>query len=115
MWIPQAVMDMFHISKQTVDNQREDLAAVRMERDGLRAQLATSQANFDWLRVRVNTLEVERAQLLEKAYGIRIPVPEIARTVAKPLELGTDIFEDVGERVAKDLGLPSYASPFASN
>lgn len=108
MWVPSAVVDWFHISKQAVDSLREELAGVRAERDSLKLQLASSQNHFDWLRVRVNALEVERAQLIEKAYGIKIPVPEIVRPAKSPLELNTDIFNDMGDDAAKTLGLPTY-------
>ena len=109
MWVPASVIEWFHISKQVVDSQREDLAAVRAERDILKLQLASSQNHFDWLRVRVNILEAERTQLIEKAYGIKIPVPEIVRTpVVNPLEMNNALFEDVGDDTAKTLGLPQY-------
>jgi predicted nuclease with TOPRIM domain len=109
MWVPSAVVEWFHISKQTVDAQREELSAIRAERDSLKLQLASSQNHFDWLRIRVNTLEVERAQLIEKAYGLKIPVPEIVRQPvfpANPIESFS--FDDMGDEEAKKLGLPIY-------
>ena len=110
MWLPDKAFEFFHISKQTVDSLREDLAAVRAERDTLKIQLATSTNHFDWLRIRINTLEAERAQLIEKAYGIRIPVPEIVRPNVNPLELNADLFNDIGDDAAKKLGLPVYGN-----
>ena len=110
MWVPHAVIDWFHISKETVDALREDLAAVRAERDSIKLQLATSTNHFDWLRIRINTLEVERAQLIEKAYGIKIPVPEIVRPNVNPLELNADLFNDIGDNAAKTLGMPVYGN-----
>jgi len=110
MWVPASVVEWFHISKQAVDSQREELAALRAERDMLRLQLASSQNHFDWLRIRVNTLEVERAQLIEKAYGMKIPVPEIVRPAKSPLELNSDMFNDMGDDLAKQVGLPTYGN-----
>ena len=110
MWIPSKVFDLFRISKESVEDLREDLAAVRAERDLLRVQLATSQNHFDWLRTRINVLEAERAQLIEKAYGIKVPVPEIVRTPTSPMELNSDIFTDMGDENAKALGLPFYSN-----
>ena len=110
MWVPSRTFELFHISKDTVDSLREDLAAVRAERDGLKSQLATTQANFEWIRVRLNALEFERAQLLEKAYGVKVPVPEIVRSHGTPLGLPANLFEDMGEPAAKELGLPSYGN-----
>ena len=108
MWLPNRAFDLFRISKDTVDGFREELATVRTERDGLKSQLATTQANFEWIRVRVNTLEQERAQLIEKAYGIKVPVPEIVRANVIGPQFTTALFEDIGEKAAKELGLPVY-------
>lgn len=108
MWVPTKTFELFHISKDTVNSLREDLAAVRAERDGLKSQLATTQANFEWVRIRVNALELERAQLLEKAYGVKVPVPEIVRSHGTPLALPSSLFEDMGDTTAKELGLPIY-------
>jgi predicted nuclease with TOPRIM domain len=115
MFIPKAVFDLFGVAKTSIDLTREELAAVRAERDLIKLQLAISQNQFDWLRLRVNTLEVERAQLLEKAYGIKTLVPEIARqmpNIQRTLEtMSTALFEDVGDEEARKLGYPSYDLP----
>jgi hypothetical protein len=108
MWIPNRAFELFHISKDTVDCLRIDLAAIRVERDSLKANLATTQANLEWIRVRVNALELERAQLLEKAYGVKVPVPEVIHSQATPLGFSSSIFEDMGEHTAKELGFPTY-------
>lgn len=108
MWLPTKAFDLFRISHTTVTALREDLATIRVERDGLKSQLATTQANLEWIRVRVNALELERAQLLDKAYGIKVPVPEVVHRQISPLTLSSAIFEDMGETTAKELGLPTY-------
>jgi len=111
MWLPNIAFDLFKVSKESVDALREDLAVVRAERDSLKLQLATSQNHFDWLRVRVNALEIERVQLIEKAYGIKVPAPEITRQPAVPhLDFNTALFEDVGDKQAKELGLPVFSN-----
>lgn len=114
MWLPKQVYDLFQVSKENVDAIREELAGVRAERDALRVSEATAKTNFNWLTLRVNALEVERAQLIKKAYNIDVPVPEIVRTnrsstamnPASLLELTASLFEDVGDETAKELGLP---------
>lgn len=110
MWVPNKVLDWFRISVDTVDNLREDLAGVRAERDALQSQLATTQANFSWLCVRVNALEIERAALLEKAYGIKVIVPEVVRQPSFPMEFNSALFEDIGDDDAKKHGLPIYGN-----
>lgn len=113
MWMPRAMFNLFSISKDTVDGQREELAALRTERDLLKTDLLTTKANFDWARVRVNSLEMERAQLLDRLYGLKVPVPEVMRTNPQRSSVETMnsfSFEDVGDAVAKDLGLPVWNS-----
>jgi predicted nuclease with TOPRIM domain len=110
MWIPKSVLDWFQISKDVVADLREELSATRSERDLLKLQLTTSQSNFSWLTTRVNVLEVERAQLLEKAYGIKTVVPEIVKTSSKNLDFSAALFDDVGDTVAKELGLPVFGT-----
>lgn len=110
MWIPNKVFSLFEISKDVVADLKEEVSALRAERDALKLQLATTQIQFDWLRVKVNGMEIERAQLLEKAYNIKVPVPEIVRTTGKTPSFNSALFEDVGDEVAKELGLPVYGT-----
>lgn len=119
MWVPEKVVEWFHLSKDYVDTMREELAKVRAERDSAVGELATTKANFAWITGRVNALEMERAQLLEKVHGIRVAVPEITRArVGLPtvMEIDNSIFEDMGEDQASKHGFPLYAAtPSAKN
>ena len=121
MFVPERVIEWFtdvrndadsnaEVAKTAIADLREELSAVRAERDSLKLQNSISQNHFDWLRVRTNQLEVERAQLLEKAYGIKTPVPEIVRTSVAPIVFNSALFEDVGEKTARELGLPVYGA-----
>lgn len=114
MWIPKQLLSLVTSGDQNaatlhdaITYLREELAGVRMERDILKAQLAVSQTHFDWLRTRVNVLETERAALLEKATGIVLAVPQFvqAANTADTLTDRTFSFEDVGDDLAKKLGL----------
>ena len=112
MWISNKVIELFKISKETIDSQKEDLSTLRLENLNLKVQLANTQANFNWLTTRVNVLEVERAQLIERAYGIKTIVPEIAQKPQVPIQFQSDLFEDMGEKLAKLNGFQTYESPF---
>lgn len=112
MWISSKFLELFNISKEAVESQREELGILRLENSSLKTQLSNTQANFNWLTTRVNVLEVERAQLIERAYGIKTIVPEIARQPQVPLQFQSDLFEDMGEVAAKALGMQTYVSPF---
>jgi hypothetical protein len=98
------------VSIEAIQQYREQLAVVTAERDTLKVQAAINQANMDWIRMRINTLELERTQLIEAAYHIKLPAPELLRVnPSMPnFDANTFSFEDVGEKVAKDLGLISY-------
>ena len=126
MFVPERVIEWFtdlrndadsnaEVAKFAIADLREELSAVRAERDSLKLQNSISQNHFDWLRVRTNQLEVERAQLLEKAYGIKTPVPEIVRTSVAPIVFNSALFEDVGEKTARELGLPVYGDEHQSD
>ena len=109
MWLPTKAFDLFRISKDSVDSLREELSAIRAERDILKVQVNVANNHFDWLRLRINQLEIERAQLLEKATGIKTAIPEIVRTPSNiDTMLNNFSFEDVGNEAAKKLGLPVY-------
>lgn len=113
MWISPKVVDWFHISKESVDSLREELSACRAERDALRLQANTDRITADWLRTRVNALEMERASLIERAYQIKLPsVPQLARigtTSMASTEPDPDpfSFDDMGNDLAKRFGYPA--------
>lgn len=112
MWVPKSVVEWFHISKDAVSDLREDLAATRAERDVLRQQLSVSQIHFDWLRLQVNTLQLEKTALLEKAYNIKLPSPEIVRTptMGEESKLSDFGFDHVDDEMAKKLGIAHLLS-----
>lgn len=113
MWLPRKLFDLFTISSDTASALRLENSTLRVERDLLKSDLAVSRANSEWMRVRVNALEFERAALLDKAYGIKTPIPEIVRTLppsSTPSPLSNlDVFDDMGDELAKSLGLQSYS------
>lgn len=103
MWIPSKIVDLLGLVK-------DDIATLRAENSILRSQLTVAQTNFDWARHRLNTLEYENKALMEKAYGITIPSPEIIRTpkLDPTFDPKNFSFDDVGNEMAKQLGLPVY-------
>jgi hypothetical protein len=111
MWVPAKVLDWFQISKTSMDDLRTALAAVTAERDALKTQAISERANADWLRIRVNSLEMENKALMEKAFSIKLPVPEVVRAPNKPIDPQTEAspFEDIGEDLARALGFPTHS------
>ena len=112
MWLSNKVFGLFRISQEAFDDLREEQAALRAERDTLKSEVISMRIQSDWLRMRVNALEVENKALLEKAYGVKLPAPEIARApqidpIYDPKTMA-NMFDDVGDEMAKKLGYPSY-------
>lgn len=106
MWISDKLA---YILKFNLDEQiqiREDLAACRAKCEVLERSLAHTQSSFNWLAVRVNDLENQNKALLEKAFDIKVPAPQIA-VKAPPIDemLKQFSFDDVGDEVANKLGL----------
>jgi len=118
MWISNRVADWVSdlkkaadvqadIAKQALADLKEELASVRAERDALKAELTASKINADWLRVQFNQIQAENKALLERAYGIRVPVPELVSKTEKTFNL-QDLFNDIGDEEASRQGLPVY-------
>ena len=112
---------------QLLDDAKRETARERQRADLLAQQLAVTQNNFEWARVRLNAIELERATLMERLFTVRLPVPELARvpfasmgmpvTTETPVEesassdllaavgLPGNIFEDMGDSEARTAGL----------
>jgi hypothetical protein len=68
------------------------------------------RVNFDWIRVQINTLQLERTALLEKAYNVKIPAPQLIQNpvVAAESQLAEFSFDDIGDKLAKQYGFPLH-------
>lgn len=111
MWVPKTTFELFHISKGTVDALREELSAVRQERDDLREELIRSQILSDWLRTQVNSLQFERTALLQKAYGITVPVPQLQQAPKIDPMSAAFSFDDPGDEIAQKFGYSTSGPP----
>lgn len=110
MFLSARFLDLIQVSKDNADSARETLAKVTAERDAARTELLTLRANFQWATTQINDLQYQNKALLEKAYNIRVPVPEIVRPVSRMPENFnvSDLFEDMGDTDAKRQGMPVY-------
>lgn len=110
MWISPRIVEWLDVSLDTVNTQKQELAALKAERDQIKSELQSMRINFDWLRLQFNQLQLERNALLERAHGIRVPTPELSyNRHSGPPALEDITFEDLGDELAKQLGLPSYS------
>lgn len=105
MWIPKTLVDLFSANAEIVRTQQAEIAVLRAERDGLKVQSAVTQNTLDWLRVKVNQLELERSGLIEKAYNIKLPAPEIISRPSVQRDMTEFTFDDERESIALKHGL----------
>ncbi len=113
MWLSKTALDWFKISQDSLTQIREENAVLRAENKRLGEELTNVKVNLDWLRVQYNQCQLERAELMSKVNGIRVPVPELApknRAPKSPL-LEEFNFDDIGDEAASKLGLPRYDLP----
>ena len=110
MWMSHRLVGILQVAKESVDDLREQCVVLRAERDLLKDQLRAAQINSDFFRMQINTLQMERAELLRKAHGITVPAPQIQQrlTIDPALDPNNFSFEDLGDKAAKILGLPVY-------
>lgn len=74
----------------------------------LHAQKIKDDISIDWLRHRVNALEKQNAQLLQKVTGVAFPTPEIVAVRPGTMTVDFDTmpsFEDLGDAEAARLGV----------
>ena len=112
MWVPSSVLDWFKISQDTLKTLREENASLKAENRVLDRELTSAKVNLDWLRVQFNQAQVERAELMSKVHGIKVPAPELGtRRVPNRPSLEEFSFDDIGDEVAAKIGLPRYDLP----
>lgn len=109
MWLPTKAFDLFRISKDTFDHLREEVATLRTENKLLQDQLNKAEIMCDWLRMQHNTLQQEKAAFMKQTHGVSVPAPELVRRSALDIpKLDEFTFEDLGDALAKQIGLPTY-------
>ena len=109
MWLSPKIFSILEVAKDAVDNLHAELAAVKAERDAIKSQLTVANTNLDWMRTKINGLEMERAGLIERAYQIKLPaVPQMVRTSQQPVDPNSFSFEDIGNDMARALGMPIH-------
>lgn len=107
MWLPSQLLNLFTLSIED----RADLAKLRLERDLLTRDLAEAKANFKWSVIRINSLELERAVLLEKVYNVKIAAPEIYQAPAQRIADVSAIFEHIDEDDPRStISLPKWGN-----
>lgn len=112
MFISNKFLSLFEIAKDHVADLKTELASVKTERDFLKAENINLKVGQEWMRHKINSLEVERAALLGKAYNLTLPVPEIgAKRPTEEITLANmSPFDHIDDDTARKLGIEHLLS-----
>lgn len=95
MWFPSKAFDVLKIATESVQALREENSSLKAKLASIETELIGVKINSDWLRLQVNQLQLERTGLIEKAYSIRLPVPELQKAPRMPKDIFSQaLFED---------------------
>lgn len=99
MWVDKKVYQHYH----------DEWVKCHEEARVLSQQNLALHTTMDWMRMRVNQLEHERAMLIQNYMGVKIEVPTIRSkedvTMVPPTLGGRSIFDDMGDAAAKAEGV----------
>lgn len=119
MWVSKSLFDRVlddNRRQQVVNDEARKLIGALQESVRLHSeQKVRDDLNLDWMRHRVNALEKQNTQLMSKATGLVFSAPEL---VAQRPGMMTDLsdlitsFEDIGDDMAKKLGIDHDDSGF---
>ncbi len=105
------------LKRSDYDRLISEAAAGRATLEEKIARVAHLESSFTWLTQHVNTLALQNGQLLHKATGVNIPVPQIERGPATPPgtlgdgQFDSAIHEDMGDPAAKKEGQEIHGKP----
>lgn len=108
MWLSKTVVSWLDVSLDTVRSLREEVEVLRAENALLKSDLQATRINSDWFRLKVNDLEVTNKALMERAYNVKLPVPQVVKAqevAVNPYKLPEALFEHIDDDTAKSLGI----------
>jgi len=97
------------MSKAMYAEQHDRLVKAEAVVQSVQIHNAALHTTMDWMRLRLNQLEHERARLIENYMGVRISVPNIepAQSTDNNADLFNQVpsYEDVGDTEAERMGI----------
>jgi regulator of replication initiation timing len=124
MWISKASQQRLDEAHAAAGEVRRMVGEVAGECKRLEIENTRLRADLDWFKLRLNSVEKERAQLIAAAIGVKISVPEFVPQMDNPAEalnhipdlttIGNDAVEDydmaaIGQEQAVDYSMmPGY-------
>lgn len=112
MFVSDKLVGLFQIAKETVDELRLEVSTLRVQNSSLDRELASLKVTNEWMRHKINGLEIEKAALLGRD-GIKLAsIPEIAaQPRLRPEEsLATLNFDHISDEDARKLGIEHLLS-----
>ena len=100
------------ITRHAFDSLNTERIKATEEARTLAHQNAALQITCDWFRANAEKWERERAHLLWQYLGLKVEVPVVTKAEPPEDEIlgGSSLFQDVGDKKAKELGLELYES-----
>ena len=106
------------LDRKTYDDLRQDYAQLQGEAKGLYAELAFLRTTLDCMRVRLNQVEHERAQMIYNYTGVKVKSPSFEKetehipgtnmrqgSISDVLASTAAFFNDVGDMEAAKQGI----------
>jgi len=97
------------MSKAIYADQHDRLVKAEAIVESVKIHNAALHTTMDWMRLRLNQLEHERAQLIHNYMGVQIAVPNIepSRQSDNPADLFNQVpsYDDVGDAEADRMGI----------
>lgn len=105
MWISAGTLDQIVKNFETISIEKQalfstvlgltaDVGQLRGEKAEVEINAARLRADVEWMRLRINQLEVTNAELLNRVAGIRVPVAEVS-SVGVPRHAKPDQFSNI--------------------
>lgn len=112
MFVSDKLISLFEIAKDTVDDLRIKLATAQAENIALKLSMEGLKTTNEWMRHKINGLEVERTALFNIAYGTTLPAPEIVGAPRQTAQqtLAQVNFDHIDDEVARKLGIENLLS-----
>lgn len=117
MWIPKWIVQQWQaqIDPGSLRRLTQELHELRVKNIEIEKRALAAELTNDWLRVRLNQAEAERAMLLSRQTALPFTPPVIHPAGRETMESGIPSlmdelsFEDVGDDKARQLGLDDEA------
>jgi hypothetical protein len=86
MWAGKALKIAMGVLQSDLAERIREIASLRGENTRLKIETERQQGLIEWMKLRLNAVEKERAQLIAAAIGVKISIPEFVPAQKDSLE-----------------------------